>query len=155
VNAAELIQGRSPGERQEAYLTKIKQMPAVERAARAKPRTKAKPDAPLKRNFTRALADAAGIPDTDSIAPFGLRASDVAFSAPAVGGSASGLLPSPAFGPFGGGAGGGGDPGRELIPPAPVPEPDIWLTLIFGFGSMGIALRRAARRPAYLGAASL
>jgi PEP-CTERM motif len=148
---ADLMSRRSPGERTEAQLTKIKHKQAALLAERERPEV---PIPSLYRPaiaaFVPPAAELAVIPTTDTL---------LAQSAPLLPAVFAPMTGSPIFfsggggGVGGGGGGGGGTPGQttpQQPPSAPgdtpaVPEPGTWTMMIAGFGLCGFALRRRRR----------
>jgi hypothetical protein len=147
---ADLLNGRSPGQRTQAELTKTKHARALPKArAAAKPAFPSKPDmaeiAHLLAPPEPALVNAA------PLAPlaFGPKPSLGDIVVPPGGGGGPG-------GPTPPGGGGGGviipnPPGENPPPPPPpppVPEPATWAMMLLGFGLVGWRLRGGKRRTA-------
>lgn len=146
-----VLEGRSPGQRLWAELTKGKAAalaaPKPDRQARALPRV---------RNPAAAETGPSGPAETVT-GPSDIFGPSVLDAAPVPPLFAGGLPPEPvptgfyggpSFIPapgIGGGIGGGGGGGGGDIPPGQipgVPEPATWLLMILGFGALGFRLRK-------------
>lgn len=167
---------RSPGARPEGALLATKEAKAgMGPREYAKPRTRTRPEAHLPAG--PAFADAAPIDGpVTPLGGIADVPDPVAFYSPPGGGifpPGGGIIPPGGGGgilPPGGGTpppgggiippGGGGTPpggpvpptgsggGEPPVPSAPVPEPAAWLTLIVGFGAVGVLLRRKRKTAA-------
>ena len=146
---SELLNGRSPGERTAAQLTKTKHSKQRVFALAPPDRFPAAP--PITRNpghgdITQLLS--APPPPIDVVPPIAFASADVPTLAEIVGGG--GLGP----GATGGSPGGGGstvsfprsEPHQPVTPVSAVPEPGTWATMLLGFGLLGWRLRRRPQR---------
>jgi hypothetical protein len=146
---ADLLNGRSPGQRTQAELTKTKRARALPKArAAAKP---ALPSTPDMAEIAHLLAPPE--PVVVNAAPL----APLAFGPPP---SLGDIVVPPGGGGPGGGAtppGGGGGviipnpPGGNpppTPPPPPVPEPATWAMMLLGFGLVGWRVRGGKRRAA-------
>ena len=169
---SDLLNGRSPGARTAAQLTKTKhkRAPASELFSRIAPpdHAGAPPPAVGGGELNEASQLLAGAPPIDVAPP----SAELAFNPPTlaaiIGGSGPGNASAPPS--MGGGSGpGGGSPPAGAAPPASgggpvsfptseprepltpvsaVPEPGTWATMLLGFGLLGWRLRRRAAAPA-------
>ena len=144
---ADLMDGRSPGARTEAQLTKTKAHRVLAERVPAPPVT-------VPHNLAEVIA-----PPIAEIVPIDLpNAPAMLFAASALppgavffsppGGGGGGL---PGGGGGGPGGGGGSPPGSPpssppLVGPPAVPEPGTWVTMLMGFAFVGWSLRRQ-RKP--------
>jgi len=156
---SDLLDGRSPGERTAAQLTKTKhkRSPASALFSRIAPPDRgetAPPAAGGGEDLNEASQLLAGAPPIAVAPPI----AEVAFNPPTlaaiIGGSGPGNASAP---PSVGGAppSGGGpasfpasEPHEPLTPVSAVPEPGTWATMLLGFGLLGWRLRRRAAAPA-------
>ena len=150
---ADLLNQRSPGERTEAALTKMKRV----HHARAKHRMRVAPPEPseLAKILMAPPPELVPVdlgPTEPLVALSSPQSLGVTFTSP--GGGSPGV-----FVPGGPGGGGGDTPGgspksnpssppEPLTPTAPVPEPGTWATMLLGFGLIGWKFRRRNRRAA-------
>jgi len=163
---SDLLDGRSPGERTAAQLTKTKHKRSSASAlfSRIAPPDRgetAPPAAGGGEDLNEASQLLAGAPPIAVAPPI----AEVAFNPPTlaaiIGGSGPGNASAPPSGggapPSGGGppANGGGpvsfptsEPREPLTPVSAVPEPGTWATMLLGFGLLGWRLRRRAAAPA-------
>src|SRR5690348_8596701 len=162
---SDLLDGRSPGERTAAQLTKTKhkRSPASALFSRIAPpdRGETAPPAAGGGDLNEASQLLAGAPPIAVAPPI----AEVAFNPPTlaaiIGGSGPGNASAPpsvgGAPPSGGGppANGGGpvsfptsEPREPLTPVSAVPEPGTWATMLLGFGLLGWRLRRRAAAPA-------
>lgn len=154
---ADLMDGRSPGARTEAQLTKTKSHRVLAERLPA-------PPAVVPQNLAELIA-----PPIADIVPLDLpKAPAMLFAAPAPSPGAIFFSPPGGAIPGGGGGGvpggGGGVPGGgggsppgsppsspPLTSPPAVPEPGTWMTMLMGFAFIGWSLRRH-RKPVAAGA---
>jgi hypothetical protein len=163
-----MLQARSPGERGDATATSKPRQARVAAAAQAgagvgdgEPNKSSRaaallpgmmtPQSPIDLDSGAALLPLGSVPDQlaapfATSSPSGISGSEfgqagpgIVFAAPSVGGGGAGGI---------GGPGNGGvtsPPGSADVPVvaiSAVPEPSTWITMLLGFGAIGLALRR-------------
>jgi hypothetical protein len=154
---ADLLAQRSPGERTEAMLTKMKASQRALARTRAS-HAPANAEAPSPAALAKILLPAETAVPVDLAAPVPLAQlappALATFVAPGGGGGPSISTPGGGSLPGGGGGSppGGGStpivtpPTDDLVPTPAVPEPATWAMMLLGFGLIGWRVRRSAGR---------
>ena len=157
-NLSDLLAQRSPGERTQAELTKIKKARALAKTRHAIPASAARGPPPFV--LARLLLPPVEEFPVDLGKPAATAQTPTPFSffSPPPGGGGGGVVVTPP----GGGGGGVTPPGQTppeggnppppptelVVPPPAVPEPGTWAMMLLGFGLMGWSLRRESLRRA-------
>jgi hypothetical protein len=151
---AELLDQRSPGDRDAGALTKTKRVHQALTKLRGKP---VPPLAPSASELAKLLLPPAPLVPMDTAVPVALvqgpppTLGEIVGPPPSAG--PGGVLVAPPGG-RGGSPGGGGSgpivyPGRDtkdIVTAPAVPEPGTWATMLLGFGLIGWRIRRGAAR---------
>lgn len=144
-NFLDLINGRSPGKRTVAELTKRAKVTAAKAQPRQRALAKVFPPSNLLAPPESAQTEIALQPQESAIGPVPAGPVPVEFTPP---GEAPIVPPSPPVGPPGL-PGPPGPPGLPPPPPPPVPEPATWLSMLVGFFVLGGALRQRTSAAAH------
>jgi PEP-CTERM motif len=139
---SELLEGRSPGERTTAQLTKTKRAKLRVSAVVPPEHLAAAPPLIRKGDHGDVAQMLMGPPPIDIVPPIAEAATDLP-SLPEIGGGSG---PGVVAGPPGGGGGPvsfpASEPHHPVTPVSAVPEPSTWATMLLGFGLLGWRVRR-------------